>query len=231
VTVQENETVKESATQSEAGSESGSSKGDAPTDANGGSGDWARMSPIEIGEKLFQLRDFTPVPLILLMLVAAKSSVASATLGMLVIGAGELIRMYAVSFIGGVSRTRTSSTNQRLITEGAFGIVRNPLYVGNFLITTGVAIYSGMVWIVILSAAAFAFQYYYIVKYEESLLLKKFGSEYEEYLKKVPAWTPARIPSLDELPWPATFVPAIRSEKRTITAITLVILMLLLKAS
>jgi len=231
VTVQENETVKESATQSEAGSESGSSKGDASNDANGGTGDWARMSPIEIGEKLFQLRDFTPVPLILLMLVAAKSSVASATLGMLVIGAGELIRMYAVSFIGGVSRTRTSSTNQRLITEGAFGIVRNPLYVGNFLITTGVAIYSGMVWIVILSAAAFAFQYYYIVKYEESLLLKKFGSEYEEYLKKVPAWTPARIPSLDELPWPATFVPAIRSEKRTITAITLVILMLLLKAS
>ena len=43
--------------------------------------------------------------------------------------------------------------------------------------------------------------------------------------------TPASIPSLDELPWPATFVPAIRSEKRTITAIALVILLLLLKAS
>ena len=200
------------------------------TSEGNGTADWAKMSPAEIGEKLFQLRDFTPVPLILLMLLAAKPTVVSATLGLLVIALGELIRTYAVSFIGGVSRTRTTSTNQRLITEGAFSIVRNPLYVGNFMITAGVAIYSGVVWIVVLSAAAFAFQYYYIVKYEESLLIKKFGSEYEDYLKKVPAWIPSSIPSMDTLPWPETFAPAIRSEKRTLTAIALVILMLMLRA-
>jgi protein-S-isoprenylcysteine O-methyltransferase Ste14 len=199
------------------------------TEANGTT-DWAKMSPVEIGEKLFQLRDFTPIPLILLMLLTAKPTVASATLGLIVIAFGELIRTYAVSFIGGVSRTRTTSTNQRLIIEGAFSIVRNPLYVGNFLITAGVAIYSGIVWIVILAAAAFAFQYYYIVKYEESLLIKKFGHEYEEYLKKVPAWIPAKIPDFDKMPWPETFAPAIRSEKRTLTAIALVVLMLMLKA-
>ncbi len=224
MTVTTNDPNSESASKSDSNDSSGSN-------SSNSSNDWAKMSPVEIGEKLFQLRDFTPVPLILLMFIAAKPTVASATLGLLVIAFGELIRMYAVSFIGGVSRTRTTSTNQRLISDGAFGIVRNPLYVGNFLVTTGVAIYSGLVWIVILAAAAFAFQYYYIVKYEESLLLKKFGDEYEAYLKKVPAWIPAKVPVLDELPWPATFVPAIRSEKRTLTAIAVVILLLMLRAS
>ena len=214
--------------ESESKSENGATT---ETPENGGTADWAKMSPIEIGEKLFQLRDFTPVPLILLMFLAAKPTVASATLGLLIIAFGELIRMYAVSFIGGVSRTRTTSTNHHLITDGAFSIVRNPLYVGNFLITSGVAVYSGLIWIVVLAAAAFAFQYYYIVKYEESLLLKKFGSDYEDYLKKIPAWIPAKVPTLDELPWPTTFAPAIRSEKRTLTAIAVVIVLLLLRAS
>lgn len=195
-----------------------------------GNQDWAKMSPVEIGERLFQLRDYTPIPLIILMWVAAKPSVLSATIGMLVVTVGELIRLYAVSFIGGVSRTRTTSTNDHLITDGAFSIVRNPLYVGNFLITTGIALYTGLPWLVLLAAGAFAFQYYYIVIYEESLLSKKFGDDYETYKKEVPPWIPTKLPSLANLPWPETFSPAIKSEKRTATAIALVILILMLRA-
>jgi hypothetical protein len=68
--------------------------------------DWAA----EIGEKLFQWRDFTPIPLILLMLFAAEPGARSATVGLLLIVCGELFRVYSVAFIGSVSRTRGTGT-------------------------------------------------------------------------------------------------------------------------
>ena len=47
---------------------------------------------VEIGEKLFEWRDYTPIPLILLVLFFATPSTASATLGTLIVVLGELIR-------------------------------------------------------------------------------------------------------------------------------------------
>jgi hypothetical protein len=44
-----------------------------------------------------------------------------------------------------------------------------------------------MVWIIIVIF------YYYISKYEEKLLLKKFGTEYKKYMKRVPMFIPSRL--------------------------------------
>jgi hypothetical protein len=126
-----------------------------------------------------------------------------------------------------VSRTRnTSTTGGNLITSGPFAVVRNPLYVGNFLITLGVAAFSGVTWLVALTVVLFAFQYYCIVKYEEKLLTARFGAEYEAYLQAVPAWVPARLPPLDQIEWPSSFSAALRSERRTLAAIALMLLAL-----
>lgn len=182
---------------------------------------------IDIGAKLFELRDYTPIPLIVLVLFAAEPSARTATVGTLLAVFGELLRIYAVSFIGSVSRTRnTSSTGSALVTKGPFGWVRNPLYVGNFFITLGIAAFSGVTWLVVLTVALFGFQYYCIVKYEEKLLIGRFGREYEDYMQQVPAWVPARLPSLDSLEWPESFTPALRSERRTLAAIALMLLAL-----
>lgn len=193
----------------------------------GGRHDWAA----EVGEKLFQWRDFTPIPLILLMLFAAEPGARSATFGLILIMAGELFRVYSVAFIGSVSRTRgTGTTGGDLITRGPFRYVRNPLYVGNFLITFGVAVFSGVIWLVLLAALAFAFQYYCIVKFEERLLVQKFGRAYEEYRETVPAWIPARLPQIEEIEWPDTFSPALKSERRTLGAIAVMIVALMFLA-
>ncbi len=174
---------------------------------------------IGIGAKFFRYRDYTPLPLILMFLLFEKVSVLSAVLGILTIGFGELIRIYSVAFIGSISRTRKNRTGGRLIQEGPFSYVRNPLYVGNFLITTGIAIFTGNFFLIILAAVLFAVQYYYIVKYEEDLLLKTFGDEYVQYANNVPPWIPDRRVVLDEIAWPDTFAPAIRSESKTLMAI------------
>ena len=186
-------------------------------------------SPQSIGEKLFKWRDYTPVPLVLLLLVVAKPSAFSATFGLLLILAGELFRIYSVAFIGAISRTRRS-LGEELVTTGPFAWVRNPLYIGNFGIVMGLCLYSASVWLGLLTLALFAWQYYWIVQYEENILEGKFGETYRLYRDRVPAWLPKEFPRWDSLVWPESFGPALKSEQRTLSAIGLILVLLLVKS-
>lgn len=192
---------------------------------------FSKESRVEIGEWFFKARDYTPIPLILLLLAFGNPSVKSATLGMLLIVLGELARIYSVAFIGTISRTRSQSTGQKLIIEGPFAYVRNPLYVANFLITLGFTVFGGLIWLIGLTVLLFAVQYFFIVRYEENLLSAKFGEEYEEYLRKVPRWIPERLPQLQTIAWPDNFSPALKSESRTLTSILVLLLLLALRSS
>lgn len=176
-------------------------------------------SKVTIGEWFFKYRDYTPIPLIILLLAFGEPSVLTATIGMLSIVFGELFRIYSVSFIGTVSRTRSSSTGQSLVSSGPFSIVRNPLYVGNFFVSFGFSLFSGVTWIAALTVFMFALQYYFIEKYEASVLTGKFGEDYTNYRKKVPAFIPTSLPKLENIEWPKDFSPALKSEKRTLTTI------------
>ncbi len=186
---------------------------------------------VEMGEKLFKWRDYTPIPLLLLMFVAAEPNKISTTVGTAVVILGEMIRIYSVAFIGSISRTRKDSLGHNLVMSGPFRYVRNPLYVGNFLITMGFATYAAQPWFIVLAALAFGFQYYCVVKYEETLLQAKFGEEYERYCQEVPAWIPKSLPSLDDIEWPSNLSAAIRSEYRTFTAIAAVFIVLFISSS
>jgi len=189
-----------------------------------------RSPYFNVGETLFQLRDYTPIPLLFVLFFFASPNVISVTIGLLILVFGEIFRIYSVAFIGTVSRTRSSSTGSRLITTGPFAYVRNPLYVGNFFITAGIAVYSGHTWIIITTIAAFAIQYFFIVEYEESILREKFGAEYDSYCKTVPAWFAKRRPKLSEIEWPSPegIVESLKSEKRTLSAILAILVLLLI---
>lgn len=76
-----------------------------------------------------------------------------------------------------------------VISEGIFGVVRHPVYLGCVLFYLGLlvltfSLFAAIVWIVIVIF------YHVIAKYEEGLLVKKFGKEYEEYMQTVPMWIP-----------------------------------------
>ncbi len=77
-----------------------------------------------------------------------------------------------------------------LVTDGMFGVCRNPLYVGNMLIYSGIFLKHGSPLVMIVGIALFAFIYQCIVYAEEAFLDNKFGSGYAAYCRDVPRWIP-----------------------------------------
>src|SRR5206468_7163852 len=95
-----------------------------------------------IGALLFRNRSWLPVLFIgVPLLVPGRMSTAGWIVAAIAIIAGEWIRLAGVAAAGTVTRRR-SRTVQRLVTYGIFAWVRNPLYVGNFLIWMGFTIIS-----------------------------------------------------------------------------------------
>lgn len=103
--------------------------------------------------------------------------------GHLLVPAGVLIRVFSSVYIGG-------RKNDELITWGPFSTVRNPLYVGSFLATMGLALLTASVLITFLLALAFAAYYSATVAREELFLYRKFGARYRRYVRRVPRWVP-----------------------------------------
>jgi protein-S-isoprenylcysteine O-methyltransferase Ste14 len=76
-----------------------------------------------------------------------------------------------------------------VIRKGVFGVVRHPIYLSEVLLYLGflmlnMSLAAGAVW---LGAAAFL---YYLSRYEERLLLKRFGDDYSSYMRDVGMWVP-----------------------------------------
>jgi protein-S-isoprenylcysteine O-methyltransferase Ste14 len=142
----------------------------------------------KIGAVLFRYRGFLPVPFLLIpLLVPGDQTRGRWLVGVLFILAGEALRIMGVSAAGSVTRRRSRDV-QRLVTYGVFAWMRNPLYVGNFLIWIGFVIGSGVLWFLPVAVALFAIEYALIVRYEEGVLESIFGAEYVEYKSRTPRW-------------------------------------------
>jgi protein-S-isoprenylcysteine O-methyltransferase Ste14 len=76
-----------------------------------------------------------------------------------------------------------------VIRKGVFGVVRHPIYLGEILFFLGFLILSLSLAAMVVWAVAVAFLHF-IAKYEEKLLLARFGPDYERYLREVPRWVP-----------------------------------------
>jgi len=92
---------------------------------------------LKLGEILFKYRDYTPLPFMVVMVVSPAATSCSLLVGGILMLLGEAIRVHGVAYIGGVSRTRSYSTGQKVISGGPFARVRNPLYLGNLLLSAG----------------------------------------------------------------------------------------------
>src|SRR5438876_12046636 len=167
-----------------------------------------------IGAMLFRNRSWLPVVFIgVPLLVPARMSLTGWIVGAICIVAGEWIRLAGVAAAGTVTRRR-SRTVQRLVTYGIFAWVRNPLYVGNFLIWMGFVTISGVLWFLPAAILLFAVEYELIVRYEEGVLESIFGRGCLEYKSWTARWIP-RPPKYKQPPGEHHWGEAFKSEIST----------------
>jgi len=106
------------------------------------------------------------------------------SLGLTIISIGLIIRAAVIGLAyikrGGLNKKVYAET---LVTTGLFAHCRNPLYLGNILIITGLFIVHNNPWVYLIGFSFFLFSYYSIIIIEEDYLLNKFGIEFEEYCK------------------------------------------------
>jgi protein-S-isoprenylcysteine O-methyltransferase Ste14 len=186
---------------------------------------------VDLREKLFNYRGYTPIPLVLMVLALASPSWWTFAAGMAVTIAGEAIRLWGVSVAGSATRTTDGVGGDELITDGPFAFVRNPLYLGNFLLTVGLSImaWAWMPWLLLLTIVLFGVQYSLIVSLEEEHLRTKFGATYEHYFKHVPRFLPRTTPYRYRTLVPRRLKAALRSERSTLASLCLFTTAILLR--
>lgn len=156
------------------------------------------------GKFLFRWRSFLP----LLLLPAALPAVGSGSdveelLGQSAAGVWEafsiLVTLAGValrSFTAGTVPNGTSGRNTRtqraeaLNTTGVYSTVRNPLYLGNFLVVLGFALATQNGWFVALTTLLFWLYYERIIVAEEAFLAERFGDDYTRWAESTPAFLP-----------------------------------------
>ena len=75
-----------------------------------------------------------------------------------------------------------------LVARGLYRFSRNPMYVGVLSVILGQALYYGSKWVAVYACFVFTGFYLFVLLYEEPTLRRLFGSQYEEYCRKVPRW-------------------------------------------
>jgi protein-S-isoprenylcysteine O-methyltransferase Ste14 len=79
---------------------------------------------------------------------------------------------------------------KELVAVGFYRYVRNPMYVGLLAIILGHFLWFGYWNLLLYAAIVFIGFNLFVAFYEEPTLKRKFGTAYEEYVKRVPRWMP-----------------------------------------
>jgi protein-S-isoprenylcysteine O-methyltransferase Ste14 len=79
---------------------------------------------------------------------------------------------------------------RRLVTDGLFGIVRNPIIVAELMVIWGEALYAASLGVFLYAVAITAGSHLVVLYVEEPTLKKRFGETYDDYCRSVPRWIP-----------------------------------------
>src|SRR5215217_866464 len=129
---------------------------------------------------LFYLGLFIPSPELF------QNPIVAMVLGFIITLIGQFIRVITIGLVyiirGGKDRRVYA---EDLVTTGIFSHCRNPLYVGNILILTGLGVASNSILFMAVFTPLFLFFWQAIVLAEEAYLRNKFGEQYVAYSARV----------------------------------------------
>jgi len=123
--------------------------------------------------------------------VLLLSSVGAGTWALAKMGWARLLLAGALFPPGGGAEE--NGVPQRLVVEGPYRYVRNPLYDGDFCLIVGAALLTRS-WALVLVAALYLVQLAFQLPFEERELRERFGAPYRRYCELVPRFVPRRRP-------------------------------------
>lgn len=145
---------------------------------------------IRLGNFLFRHRNAL-FPVAYLLLFAKTSLITphyhrAALVGLALALAGQILRAATI----GLDYIRRGGKDRQVyaddfVTGGLFAHCRNPLYLGNYLVLTGLGVASCSLAFVALGLPLFALAYWAIIQAEEDFLRRKFGQAFEDYCSRV----------------------------------------------
>jgi protein-S-isoprenylcysteine O-methyltransferase Ste14 len=102
------------------------------------------------------------------------------------------VRCFTVGFVprGTSGRSRQLQDSEILNTTGMYSIVRNPLYLGNFIIILGITLFIQVWWLALVVWLGFWLYYERIIFAEEEFLREKFGALFLEWANETPTFFP-----------------------------------------
>lgn len=137
----------------------------------------------------------------------------------------------ALSFLGfcirslsiATSKKNTSGRNadkqiaESLNTTGIYSTVRHPLYLGNYFMWIGIAVFTFNLWFIIIISLLFWVYYERIMFAEERFLEKKFGDKYLDWAKNIPPFWPS-LKQYEKNEVPFSLKTVLRREYSGVTA-------------
>jgi protein-S-isoprenylcysteine O-methyltransferase Ste14 len=108
--------------------------------------------------------------------------------GMLITAGGAISSSAFKCFMRAGTNIPTPLPTTALVTDGIYGISRNPIYVSMSLIHAGIAVAADNVWLLGLLIPLLIVMRYGVIAREEIYLERKFGEPYVTYKSKVRRW-------------------------------------------
>jgi protein-S-isoprenylcysteine O-methyltransferase Ste14 len=155
-----------------------------------------------LGNRLFRWRSYLPLAmgaLFILALLSRRHPAMAPHLEqawqfycLLVSFIGLGIRFYTVGYAprGTSGRNTRGQVADTLNTTGMYAVVRNPLYLGNFIIWLGLALLVNVWWCTLIVALSFIIFYERIIFAEEKFLRQKFEAAFLDWTANTPAIIP-----------------------------------------
>ena len=156
------------------------------------------------GVSLFRWRSYLPLVFVPFLLYAAfrgeqveavigetfGDAFEIASIGLVILGQG--LRIWTVGRVprGTSGRNVHGQLAETLNTTGIYSVVRNPLYLANCLMYLGVALFSQNLFVAAIVALVLLPYYERIIAAEEAFLSEKFGSIYDDWAERTPAFVP-----------------------------------------
>jgi len=157
-------------------------------------------------------RQLLGILLVVVFSIFAKPLLPLFYAGVPLVVAGVAVRLWASGHI---------KKNKILATDGPYGFVRHPLYVGNILILAGFVLCSGLWWAAAAAGAFFLLYYPTAIEYEDRKLESIFGEQWRKWRAETKALIPRLNPGPAEEKGHWSFLYSMRGNGEPIIALFL----------